>query len=200
MACSIMANQRSSARSRCFLKSARRIMTVISFSNRLTVLYFTAFSSKRNLEITQIAQITYAVFMHIILHRFSCHNIHICTQNISRQYISHMHRCIGCDGVEQCHAVEYFLFSQRTICFHRQARQVCPLDPDSGGHRANRVLQFVSSVLRTSRTAVAGNSEALFLIHPKVAALRTGNAYQFSHARSSSTLTVMLPPAAYEAA
>lgn len=105
--------------------------------------------------------------MHIILHCFSCHNIHICTQNISRQYISHMHRCIGCDGVEQCHAVEYFLFSQRTICFHRQARQVCPLDPDSGGYRANRVLQFVSSVLRTSRTAVAGNSEALFLIHPE---------------------------------
>ena len=126
MACSIMANQRSSARSRCFLKSVRRIMTVISFGNRLTALYFTAFSSKRNLKIPQIAQIAYAVFMHIILHCFSCHNIHICTQNISRQYISHMHRCIGCDGVEQCHAVEYFLFSQRTICFHRQARQVCP--------------------------------------------------------------------------
>ena len=49
-------------------------MTVISFSNRLTVLYFTAFSSKRNLEITQIAQITYAVFMHIILHRIHFKN------------------------------------------------------------------------------------------------------------------------------
>ena len=49
----------------------------ISFGNRLTALYFTAFSSKRNLKIPQIVQIAHAVFVYIILHCFSCHNIHM---------------------------------------------------------------------------------------------------------------------------